>query len=223
MKRENMSVLAPGLALIGCVIGWTALLVEVGLIIYGRMLEGAGFAAAAVFVFSFFSIPANILVALCHTATLSGGRRLAFFRLPTVRAAALLYMVVVGLVYATVLAGVWKLPGIVAIANDALHYVAPPLYALWWLVGAPKGRLGYAELPRWMLPPTIYLAYVVLRGAATGEYPYPFFDIAAIGTEPFLGNVAALGATFLAVGLAIVALDGRLARVRARRGIRCAG
>jgi hypothetical protein len=71
----------------------------------------------------------------------------------------------------------------------------------------PKGRLRVADVPRWLVYPVAYLAYILVRGVVTGLYPYPFIDVGALGYAGALRNALVLVAGFVCVGLVLIALD----------------
>ena len=93
-----------------------------------------------------------------------------------------------------------------------MHYAAPILFALWWGVTQKHGTIDYADAPVMLVPPLIYLAYVMARGALTNAYPYPTLNAFELG----YGQVA-LNVVMVALGLSIlylitIGIDRALAR-----------
>jgi hypothetical protein len=95
-------------------------------------------------------------------------------------------------------------------ADHGLHTAVPVALVVWWLVHAPKRRLGYVDLPLFVLWPSIYAAYALWRGARDGVYPYPFIDLSAIAAGAAALNMAGLMAVFLLGGVAMIGI-GRFA------------
>lgn len=93
-------------------------------------------------------------------------------------------------------------PGLEGAVDAVQHYVLPlAMLALWGLVGP---RL---DVP-WRLVPTVsalslgWMACTLLRGAATGAYPYPFLDAGQRGVGPVVLTMA--GYVAVLVGIAAV-------------------
>ena len=131
-----------------------------------------------------------------------------------VRYASTVNMTVVGLVFAVLLRNV-DLGALLPWVNFVLHYIMPVAVVLDWLVRPPVSRLKAKNILLAMVFPAAYLAYVVLRGASTGWYPYPFLNPSNVGGY---GGVAmyALGivGTFLLAGWALLAVGNHLASSR---------
>jgi len=162
----------------------------------------------------FFTVLTNLLVAVAFAALAAGARWPAR---PAVLGAAVLAIVLVGVVTALLLRGLVELSGGALVADFLLHTATPILVPLWWLAFAPKGVFAWRDPPRWALLPLGYFAYALLRGARDGRYPYPFIDVAALGWPQVLANALAIAIGFLAAGAGLVALDRLLARRAAAR------
>jgi hypothetical protein len=163
----------------------------------------------------FFTIVANLLLALQFSGIALGRRRLAR---PRLLGGMMLTILLVGAVYLLLLRGRAELNEGVALVGVLLHEVTPAATALFWLLFAPKGRLGRADPLRWTVLPLAYLGYAMARGAVEGSYPYPFIDVAAIGWIRVMANAAAIAAAFVAAGYVLVGLDRILGRARRARG-----
>jgi hypothetical protein len=162
----------------------------------------------------FFTVIANLLVALSFTGLALGLRRAgALFLLGGVTLAILL----VGIVYGLLLNGLLDLSGGARLADTLLHKVTPILVPFWWLVFAPKGGLRPRDPLLWALLPLAYFAYALARAAADGLYPYPFMNVARLGWGQTLLNALLMAAGFLAAGALLLWLDGRMAGTT-RRG-----
>jgi len=125
-------------------------------------------------------------------------------------AALTLSVVMVGAVYHLLLAHLIDFTGLGWWADHGLHTLGPVVIALWWLVYAPKRRLEYADLPIFVLWPSVYAAYALARGAGDGIYPYPFIDLSELDGAVAALNMAVLFVIFLLGGVVMISI-GRYA------------
>jgi hypothetical protein len=164
-------------------------------------------------VLGFFTITTNLLVAVVFSGIALDRSRL---RSGWVVAGTMLSILLVGIVYALLLHGLNELTGGSAAANVLLHMVTPVMVPLYWLLFRQKGNLEWKHPLLWALYPLAYLVYALVRGAATGKYPYPFLNVAALGWQRTALNAACIAAGFLLAGFAIVWLDVWLDRRAAK-------
>ncbi|HEX8937503.1 MAG TPA: Pr6Pr family membrane protein, partial [Sphingomicrobium sp.] len=120
----------------------------------------------------FFTIIGNLALALTMTAVASG-KRVS----PLILGGLTLAILLVGIVYRTLLAGLHPLQGLPLIANYLLHDVSPIAMAAYWLLFVPSGRLRWSAPWWWVLFPGAYLGYALARGQIDHHYPYPFIDV----------------------------------------------
>jgi hypothetical protein len=180
-----MTAIGRGMALIGFTIGLAALITQFPLTLSLSMASGRTALASVVFFFSFFTILSNTLAVACFAATIfSGHQGLAFLRRPKVQTAVALYMLVVAIIYIGILEGLWAPEGLMRVLDTLLHYVMPALFLAFWLIFVPKGTTSYADLPKWLAFPFFYSAYVMIRGAFSGDYPTPSWMPASLGFRP---------------------------------------
>ena len=92
-----------------------------------------------------------------------------------VRGAAVLYLVITGLVYWTLLANTINAQTIVW-ENDVVHGVMPAVLVLDWLISPPTKRLSFGNASRWLAFPILYLAVSLVRGPIVRWWPYDFVD-----------------------------------------------
>jgi hypothetical protein len=129
-----------------------ALIAWVGIGIHFEALIGNGSSvpAAVWSLVSYFTILANLLVAIVFLV-------IALTRNPAERPKLIggvtLAIMLVGIVYALLLSGLTELSGGSAIANVLLHQLTPVLVPLFWLAFVPKGRLGWSDPFLWTVYP----------------------------------------------------------------------
>ncbi|HWB25947.1 MAG TPA: Pr6Pr family membrane protein [Chitinophagaceae bacterium] len=164
--------------------------------------------ANLVFFLSFFTVLTNVIVAISFTAMLlfpasSAGK---FFAHPPVSAAVTLYIVIVGLVYNTILRQLWQPEGLQFVADTLLHVLVPALALLYWAFLSNKKGLQWAGTIKWLAYPAAYLVYVLIRGAITGQYPYPFIDVSVLGYPKMLLNAVFMMVLFVGLGFLFVGI-----------------
>lgn len=191
-------------------LAWTALALRLYLTL--AIVPGPHHAIAAYL--GYFTIQSNILAALVLSAWAARPGGSGWLHRPGVRAAAVVYMAVVGMVYAVLLRSLWNPQGLAKFCDVMMHDVMPILYGLLWLLAAPKGALRWRQPAWWLAFPFAYFLYSLARGIATGFYPYPFLDVTKLGYGGVLANAFVLLGVFWGLGLAMVAIDGALARAR---------
>lgn len=131
-----------------------------------------------------------------------------------VQAALLLSIGAVAIVYHLLLAHLVSYEGLEAVVDEMLHTVIPAVYALYWVLFAPKTGLRFRIVPIWLLYPLAYCGYALLRGEVDGIYPYPFLDVGQQGIFSVTFNAAAMVVAFWLGGLVVVALGRILGAVR---------
>ncbi|MGC4154653.1 MAG: Pr6Pr family membrane protein [Propionicimonas sp.] len=120
-------------------------------------------------------------------------------------------LVIVGLVYAVLLAPLGA-PGGVPLpwANLVLHVVSPVAAVVDWVLIGDRVRLSLSSLWVILLYPIVWTVTVLIRGATDGWVPYPFLDPAQ-GYGVVAGYSAAIAALFAVVGAAVLWVSRRRA------------
>lgn len=200
----------------GLVIGLAGLVLQLCISVPASMEAGRSLLGSIVFYFSFFTILTNIGAVLVYTSLLSstGYAWLPAFAGPRMRAGVAVSITLVFIVYATVLARLWHPQGLFLLCDVLLHYVAPVLYVLWWLISGANGRTRWSDISWWVLYPVAYLIYALARAPIAGEVPYPFLDIARNGVASVAIAAAAITGIFLVLCVIAILADRGVARLR---------
>ena len=152
---------------------------------------------SAINFFSYFTNLSNLFAAVVFgaTALLWVKVQKTSHAADLVRGISVVNMVVVGIVFALLLRNV-DLGSLLPWVNFLLHYVMPIVVLLDWLLAPPQIRFTFRQVLLCQVVPLVYLAYILVRGAAVNWYPYPFLNPAKVGGY---GGVA-----LYALGISIV-------------------
>lgn len=123
------------------------------------------------------------------------------------RGAAVLAMVIVGIVFAMLLRGE-DLGTLHPWVNDVLHYVMPIAALADWLL-VPAATLAYRTLWYWLIFPLAYVTYSLVRGARSHWYAYPFFNPAKHGYAGVTLYCIGICVVFLVFGIILILLTHR--------------
>jgi len=192
-------------------LGWFGLSVQLYFNIHEALVKDLSIPANLIKYFSFFTIETNLLVAVVLTIFCARPQAAQFLTRPSVKSALVVYIIIVGVVYAVLLRNLWHPHGVQLLADLVLHDAIPLLYPFYWLVFLPKGSLRWSDPVWWLVYPVLYFLYGMLRGAAFGTYLYPFFDVAQLGFARVLLNAIVLLAVFFGLGVILIAIDHALA------------
>lgn len=196
----------------GLSLGLVALGLQFSISIPAYLANGMSLPAALVQFFSFFTILTNITITLIYLSALASWSWLSWFRAPKTRAMMTGVMTLVMIFYHLLLRPIWQPEGLFLVCDYLLHYATPILFALWWGLTQRHGTVDYPDAPSMLVPPLVYLAYVMARGALTNAYPYPTLNAFELG----YGQVA-INVVLVVVGLSIlylitIGIDRALAR-----------
>lgn len=186
-------------AVVIAISAWFALILQFPLTLAQSRANGISIADGALNYFSYFTILTNLLVAVALTFP---GR---FLARANVRSALAVYITVVGGVYLIVLRPLWNSQGLQKLADVILHYVVPALYLPYWLLSVQQ-RLPWRSCLPWLLYPTIYALYSLLRGAVSGWYPYPFLNADSLGYNRVMANAGLLLLVFAVLSILAIAV-----------------
>lgn len=135
---------------------------------------------------------------------------------PVLAGAAILYISITGLVFNLLLA-----KGPVLLSGSAnsilLHFFAPIMAALDWLLFMEHGHLRWRNALYWLSYLLGYLIFCLIRGpfvTSGSHYPYFFVDVDKIGYGGVALNTLIYGAAFWLLGMLLIFLDHTLIRWR---------
>lgn len=120
------------------------------------------------------------------------------------RGAATLYMTITGLVYVTLLSNE-DLGRLLPWVNVWLHFVMPVVVLADWIYRPPKSGLNFGTAKGWLVFPSLFVLYTMIRGEIVDWYPYPFLNPdKAGGYTVVAGFSVAIAAVFVAVSWLLV-------------------
>jgi hypothetical protein len=184
------------------VVGWLSLVLQFALQMTNPVTPEPGVAERFIRFFSYFTVSTNIIVAVTLTAIAFFPRKGfgEFFSRPTVQAAVASYISIVGIIYTLFLRGTWNPQGWQSVADHLLHDVIPVAFVIYWFVFAPKNEITWQFPLKWLVYPSIYIVYSLIRGAFVSWYPYWFVDVTQLGYMTALTNTAFVVAVFAVIG-----------------------
>lgn len=186
----------------GFSIGWFAIIAQFFLMLENRQ---ADIPETIIRFFSFFTILTNILVALFLTASLFILKKFPFklFFVKGTLTAITTFIVIVGLVYQIVLRQIWEPTGLQYIVDELLHTIIPLFMLGYWFFNIRKEDLLLKPVFNWLIYPSIYLVFIIVRGNISGYYPYPFLNIKEIGYESVLLNITVIFTITIVIMIAL--------------------
>lgn len=157
--------------------------------------------------FGYFTIQSNsILTVVAAIAGIAGLLRSGPQPrwIVSLRSLATVCMVIVGVVYALLLAPLGLEGGApVPWANWVMHYAGPILVAIDWIFTRDREPLPWRSTLLQLIYPVAWVMVVLVRGATDGWVPYPFLNPDQ-GYPTVALYVAVIAVTFLLVSLLVV-------------------
>lgn len=169
--------------------------------------------------FSYFTIQTSLMnvVVLIVAGVIALRRRRDSELLTTLRVSILSYAVVTGVVYNVLLRDIVS-DGFVGVQwpNEVIHVWVPIFIALDFLLAPGRHPLGWNRLFFAVVYPLAWVALTLVRGAATGWYPYPFLipdgPDGALGVFVYVLGIAGFIVVIASIGIAVSRIGGRRAR-----------
>ncbi len=194
---------------IAAIIVWFALVLQLKLSI-GQF--GGDVWSALKLYLSFFTILTNILVACCLTfINLAKGTKMSlFFKKSSTQTAINVYILIVGLIYNVLLRGLTHPVGWYRLADELLHVVNPLLFLVYWVFFVSKERLQYKDALKWLIYPSAYVLFIIVRGYLIKQYPYPFINVVELGYPKALLNTGVILFIFWLLSLLFVLIGKKI-------------
>jgi hypothetical protein len=187
------------LAALAAIVSWAGLGLQFWLIV-----QAMGLAEGVWRFLAFFTLLANLGAAFVATAVAVGsGGALAR---PKARYVAATSIALVGLIYSLWLRSTWDPQGLQKLADHALHDAVPVLFLGAWVAGLHE-QLKWRDIGWALLPPALYAAYALARGAADGFYAYWFLNPAAQSPGEMVVSIAILLAVVAVIAAVLNIID----------------
>ncbi|MEM1288244.1 MAG: Pr6Pr family membrane protein [Pseudomonadota bacterium] len=202
MSATTRAQLVKVIALTGAVLGCYLLLNQGVQTISQRLSAGDSWLGAVLHYLSFLTILTNAALVAVYAWFLSGQRVLRWMGHPSLHAFLVALALLVGAVWHVLLRPTEGL----SVNGVGLHYVAPALFLIWWILRKPKERPRFFDGLSLMLIPIGYAVWVLSRGALTGDYPYDFITVPNVGYQAALTTIGALMVAQLLLAMGFVAV-----------------
>jgi hypothetical protein len=126
--------------------------------------------------FSVFTIDSSLIAAALLLVGAAMWRSTPPPVMDLLRGAGVVYMTVTAVVFTLLLSRV-DVETRFAWVNNVVHELMPLVILADWFIAPPASRLAMRKGALWLLPfPVVWIVYTLIRGAASGLYPYPFLD-----------------------------------------------
>ena len=159
--------------------------------------------------FSYFTIESNLFAAVVFLmSAYVMWKRKKDPQLESLRGAAVLYMVVTGIIYNLLLRGD-SLGSLLPWVNDVIHRVFPVIMLFDWLYYRPERKFSAKEAMLWLIYPVVYAVYTLVHGPlARHWYPYPFINAAQHGYARVGLNCVVIAVSMVVLAFMIAKLPG---------------
>lgn len=194
--------------------GWLALSLQLYLSVRLSVADGSGVLHGVWMYLAFFTVLTNLFAAAVLTLPRLAPRSPAarFCASADTIAGTSANIALVCIAYNLLLRDTWNPQGLWLLADILLHDIVPALFVVYALLYTNYPRARFMPRLRWAMWPVLYFFYALLRGAATGFYPYPFINIHALGYVRVLGNAVGILSGYFVVAAALYAAERLLRR-----------
>ena len=190
---------ARALAGLAAAVGWAALALQL-VLIAGTLGAGTGLWRYL----GYFTVLTNIgTAAVASAGAMGSGGRIGGAR---ARLMAATSIAMVGLTYTIALRALWHPTGLQKLADIALHDAVPLLFLLTWAM-APHGSLDRRDFAWALVPPALYAAYAMGRGAIDGWYAYWFLDPGQQSGGELATSIAVMIAAVGVIAVLLIVID----------------
>jgi hypothetical protein len=157
--------------------------------------------------FSYFTIQSNLLV-ICWFTLSIWKDKFSFTRSPIIRGGLLVYITVTMIIFFTLLFKEYV--GLSLVTTYVLHLILPLSFIVDWFLDKPRERIKLKSALGWIIYPTIYCLYTIIREMLVGWYPYYFLSPIRMHSYINVG-IAITGLTvfFLVITLIVYKLNNK--------------
>lgn len=200
--RSNVK---PMFLAIAVLLSWFAIVLQFDLSLINRQVP---LLQMLVKFFSYFTILTNILVAVTFSMILFAGTSWwgRLFSSAKVFTPVTVYIIIVGIIYNIILRQLGKPQGLNILTNEILHSIIPLITTLYWIFFIRKENLQWGDVWLWLIYPFLYICGILFIGQFSGNYPYPFINVANLGYSTVLRNSLAVGSLFTGLSFLMVAI-----------------
>ena len=207
-----MSGIGKALVWLGLFVGVVALVLQFVISMQAYLAAGRDVPGALGAFFIYYTILTNIVLVLIYVSELTDWGWLEWFRKLDITGMMVANMLLVMSFVHFFLRGLTQLSGLFLVCDTLLHYVAPIIYIVWWVVGVRHGPLVIRRVPIMLAPTFVYFLIAMGRGAWTHEYPYPILNATAFGYGHVLLSAVLMTLALGALMLVVIGVDELLGR-----------
>jgi len=126
------------------------------------------------------------------------------------------FAVIVGVVYNAMLRGGAPDPRDLGydwpvLPNELLHVWGPILILIDWLISSPGARVKIRETVWVLVYPVVWIGFTIVRGYATGWWPYPFLNpTKPAGVSGMVTYIIVINVFLMIVAVSVVGLSKRI-------------
>lgn len=151
----------------------------------------------------YFTIQSNLLVAVYFILYVSGKwRESRFFHV--FFGTVLLSIFFTFFVFFTYLEWTYDAVGLDMPASMFSHYITPLLVLTFFFVNRNQYDYTMKDIKVWLMYPVAYLVFLLLFGAITGDFIYPFFQVSDVGILGLIIAVLLLVSFFVLLSFLVV-------------------
>ncbi len=203
MKRKMLSIRSQAGML--ALMTWAALIANASHLIANSIYP---FGETLLRLLSNYSVVTNLMVAIACTFLyvtkgLGAGQ---FFIKASVLTAIAVYVSVAAIAYNTFFRFAWKASGTELMINEIMHTLIPLFFLSFWWNATARITMKWTSVFHWLVFPTIYLGFILMRGESTGFFPYALLNAEHLGMAVALSNALILVVMFAVVALLLVAV-----------------
>ncbi|MBI9010526.1 MAG: Pr6Pr family membrane protein [Tenericutes bacterium] len=161
--------------------------------------------ASGLGIFKYFTILSNLVVTV-YFWLLFSLKQDKYEKFNKLLGGVTIYITVTGLVFVFILQSGFHQVGLDLLGSILCHYIIPILTVAFLIIYRKDYHFKFKDILVWMIFPLAYIGFVLIRGAFTSNYIYPFLELDSLGAVKFLLNVFALLFFFIALSIILVFL-----------------